>query len=295
MAKITHADRLSIRTQAERFLETHGFSTPPLPPDQALAARNLEVSQLSLDDLLVNANLAPQDHQKIQAMLNANTRSVLFKRGLPQQKKQWGSLHEVGHEFLPWQRELLYCCPLLLLPPNVQEQFEGEADLFAAESFFFGDKFHKQAFSGDLSLTTAIELATDVYQTSLHATFAHYVEESPQPHCLLVWKPKTSNGSCRPSEGLALHYYVKSKGFNGHVSPGQNADPDGIVNKLLNEPSLGVVRHELRFPGSSGQGLVAQAESFSNSYNVFTLISQPTRRSVQAVGFPSVKYDIASG
>ena len=25
MAKITHADRLSIRTQAERFLETHGF------------------------------------------------------------------------------------------------------------------------------------------------------------------------------------------------------------------------------------------------------------------------------
>ena len=136
-----------------------------------------------LDDLLVKANLAPQDHQKIQAMLNAKTRSVSFKKGLHQQQKQWGSLHEVGHEFLPWQRELLYACPLLLLPRGVQEQFEAEADIFAAESFFFGENFHKQAFSGELSLTTAIELATEVYQTSLHATFAHYVEETPEPRC----------------------------------------------------------------------------------------------------------------
>ena len=288
MARITHADRLAIRTEAERFLATYGFSAPPLPSDQALAARNLEVAQLSLDDLLVKVNLAPQDHQKIQAMLNAEERSVAFRRGLPQQKKQWGSLHEVGHEFLPWQRELLYCCPLLLLPPSVQDQFEAEADLFAAEAFFFGRQFHKQAFSGELSLGTAIELATDVYQTSLHATFAHYVEESPQPRCLLVWKPKGRNGTWRPSEKLALHYYVKSKGFNGHVDPGQDADPDGIIAKLLNSPSLGVVQHEMILVDRRGKDLVAQAESFSNSYNVFTLISQPTRRTMLSVAVPSV-------
>ena len=289
MARITYADRLSIRVQAERFLGAHGFSTPPLPPDQALAARNLKVAQLSLDDLLVKANLAPQDHQKIQAMLNAKTRSVLFRRGLHQQKKQWGSLHEVGHEFLPWQRELLYSCPLLLLPTSVQEQFEAEADLFAAESFFFGENFHKRAFSGDLSLSTAIELATEVYQTSLHATFAHYVEESPESRCLLIWKPKGQNGLCRPADSATLHYYVKSRGFNGHMDPGQEADPDGVVNDLLNEPDLGVVSHEMRFAGTSGQELVAQAESFSNSYNVFTLISPPVRRRVHSVALPRTK------
>ena len=286
MARITYADRLSIRAQAERFLSTHGFSSPPLPPDQALAARNLEVAQLSLDDLLVKANLAPQDHQKIQAMLNAETRSVSFRRGLHRQQKQWGSLHEVGHEFLPWQRELLYACPLLLLPRSVQEQFEAEADLFAAESFFFGENFHKEAFSGDVSLTTAIELATEVYQTSLHATFAHYVEETPEPRCLLIWKPKGLNGLSRTADSVTLHYYVKSRGFNGHVDPGQEADPDGVVNSLLNEPHIGVVSHEVRLAGNLGQELVAQAESFSNSYNVFTLISPPVRKSVQAVALP---------
>ena len=286
MARITDSDRFSIRSEAERFLATHGFSTPPLPPDQALAARNLEVAQLSLDDLLVKANLPPEDHQSIQAMLDAQERAVAFRRGLPSQKKNWGSLHEVAHEFLPWQRELLYCCPLLRLPANVQKQLEAEADVFAAEAFFFGKQFQEQAFGGDVGLTTAIELATSVYGTSLHSTFAHYVEESPVPRCLLVWKPKNGNGRLPASGDMALQYYVKSKGFHGHVGPGQIADPDGVVTKLFKNSTLGVIKHEMTFADGSVQNYVAQAESFSNSYTAFTLISQPTRKSVQQVTSP---------
>ena len=93
----------------------------------------------------------------------------------------------------------------------------------------------------------------------------------------------------RPADPVTLQYYLKSKGFNGHVEPGQEADPDGVVKKLLNEPHLGVVSHEMRFAESSGQELVAQAESFSNSYNVFTLISQPSRRSVHSVALPQAR------
>ena len=288
MARITDLDRLSIRREAERFLETHGFSAPPLPPEEALAARDLVVAQLSLDDLLVKANLPPDDCQGIQAMLNTEERSVTFRQGLPPKKRDWGSLHEVAHEFLPWQRDLLYCCPLLWLPPNVQKQLEAEADVFAAEAFFFGQQFHRQAFAGDLGLGTAIELAASVYGTSLHSTFAHYVEESPEPRCLLVWRPQDGHMSLRASECLKLHYYVKSKGFHGHVSPGQIADPDGALEQLRTNPSLGVTKHELAIADKASHEYVAQAESFSNSYNVFTLISQPTRRLVRSVASPNV-------
>ena len=287
MARIAYSGRLSIRSEAERFLATHGFSDPPLPPSQALEARNLEVAQLSLDDLLVKANLPPDGHQSIQAMLDPQARAVSFKRGLPKQKKNWGSLHEVAHEFLPWQRELLYCCPLLRLPINVQQQLEAEADVFAAEAFFFGQQFHKRAFAGDLGLTTAIELATRVYGTSLHSTFAHYAEESPQPHCLLVWKPKDENGE-RPCGELALQYYVKSRSFRGHVGPGQVADPDGVVARLFADSTQGVVNHEVILADGSGSDHLAHAESFSNSYTVFTLISKPTRRSVHPGASPEI-------
>ena len=265
-----------ICTQAECFLKEHGFSSPPLPPDQALAARKLEVTQLSLDDLLVKANLPPKEHKKIQAMLDVEERAVTFRAGLPMQQRNWGALHEIGHEFLPWQRELLCFCPLLWLPVNLQEQFEAEADIFAAEAFFFGDQFERYASQGDWSLATARDLAEKVYGTSLHATFHHYVERSAVPACLLVWRPATPKGDVWLPQSVSLHYYVPSKTFRGHIDPGQIADPEEVVSKLFNDPSIeGIVRHDMVFKTKSGDELVASAESFCNSYAVFTLISQP--------------------
>ena len=283
MASTLGSSGFPIRREAERFLETHGFLTPPLPSDQALAARKLAVAPLSLDDLLIRANLPPEESGKIQAMLDAKERTVAFKSGLPTRKRQWGALHEVAHEFIPWQRGVLYYCPLLLLPDHLQQQFEAEADRFAAEAFFFGKQFHKQAYAGDLSLNTAMELATEVYETSYHATFKHYVRESPIPRCLLVWQKVDENGTRESSKGFTFHYFVKSAGFHWRIDTDQIEDPDEAVTKVFIDSNQGVVKHRIVFRDESGQSWVAPAESFSNSYNVFTLISKPELRSVHSV------------
>ena len=272
-----------IRVEAERFLETYGFLTPPLPPKEALAARKLEVTPLSPDDLLIKANLLPEDSGKIQAMLDVNERTVAFKRGLPSTKKRWGALHEVAHEFIPWQREVLYCCPLLMLSEHVQQQFEAEADRFAAETFFFGKQFHRQAYTGDFSLQTALELATDVYKMSFHATFNHYVRESPIPRCLLVWQKVDENGAQGSGAGFKFHYFVKSNGFNWHIDQNRIEDPDKAVATVFSDPNQGVVNHHIVLQDRSGQSRIAQAESFSNSYNAFTLLSPPGSRSIHPV------------
>ena len=148
MGNTGESSRLSIRNEAERFLTTHGFSVPPLPSDQALAARKLAVSQLSLDDLLLKANLPPEDHMKIQAMLDANARTVAFQRDLPEKKKDWASLHEVAHEFIPWQRDLLYFCPLLSLPVSLQEELEAEAGRLRGRSVFLWQPFSQGSVFG---------------------------------------------------------------------------------------------------------------------------------------------------
>ena len=98
--------------------------------------------------------------------------------------------------------------------------------------------------------------------------------------------PAARNGFPPLGGELVLHYYVKSKDFHGHVDPGQVADPDEVATKMFTDSILGVIKHELILADGSGQRYVAQAESFSNSYNVFTLISQPTRKSVQQVASP---------
>ena len=273
----------AIRREAERFLETHGFLTPPLPSEEALAARKLEVSPLSLDDLLIRANLSPEESGKIQAMLDTNEGTVAFRGGLPAKKKQWGALHEVGHEFIPWHREFLYYCPLLMLPFPLQQEFEAEADQFAAEAFFFGRRFHRQAYAGKICLQTAVELATDVYETSLHATFTHYVRESPSPRCLLVWKRVDENGARGSCAGFKFHYFVKSKGFRCFIDQNRIEDPDEAVAKVFADPNQGVVNHHLVLGDQSGQFRAAPAESFSNLYNAFTLLSLPVSRSIHAV------------
>ncbi|MGA9049004.1 MAG: hypothetical protein WB588_08425 [Dehalococcoidia bacterium] len=277
MGKVSVDMRSDICSQAVKFLSEHGFEAPPLPPDQALQARKLEVTQLSLDDLLIKANLPPEHSKKIQAMLDTKERAVTFRNGLPVQQRNWGSLHEIGHEFLPWQSQLIYYCPLLMLPLNIQEQFEIEADVFASEAFFFGDRFVKYAAQGDWGLATAVDLADNVFETSLHATFRHYVENSEKACCLLVWQPKLKKDSLLilGADSMSLQHYIKSPTFKGHIDPGQIADSDDSVTKVFCDMPNKVVVHTMEFMTKSGDTLVAEAQSYSNSYNVFTLISQP--------------------
>jgi len=276
MAKVSKAMRSDICLQATKFLSEHGFEVPPLPPDQALQARKLEVTQFSLDDLLIKINLPPEHRNKIQAMLDTQERAVTFRNGLPVQQRNWGSLHEIGHEFLPWQSQLIYCCPLLMLPVSIQEQFEMEADIFAAETFFFGERFVKYMSQGDWGLATAVHLANNVFETSLHATFRHYVENSEKACCLLVWRPKPKDGALWTpgTDSMSLQHYIKSSAFKGHIKPGQIADSDDDITKVYCGTPNKIVRHQMQFKSDNGT-LISDAESYSNSYNVFTLISQP--------------------
>lgn len=279
MSRITAAMRSDVRAQAAKFLAEHGFSNPPLPPSEALEARKLQVTQFSLDDLLFKLNLPPEDHKKIQAMINTRERAVTFRSGLPIQQRNWGSIHEIAHEFLPWQRETIYYCPLLMLPANLQEEFEAEADVFAAEAFFFGEKFLQQVAKRDWGLAAAAELADDTFETSFHATFRHYVENSEKPCCLLVWRPSNQATDLWTPSSMSLHYYIPSPSFNGHIDPGQVADPEDVIAKVFNEPQPDkVVKHQMQFKAKTGEELVADAESFSNSYAVFTLINRPQPR-----------------
>jgi len=275
MARITDKMRQDVQTQAEQFLAENGFIKPPLSPEEALSARKLEVTQLSLDDFLVKANLRSEEQVKIQAVLDIEKRAITFKGGLPLPKRNWGSLHEIGHEYLPWHREVLYYCPLLWLPISIQKQMEAEADVFAAESLFFGSKFSKLVNDGEFGLATAKELADDVYNTSYHATFMRLAESSEIPCCLLVWRPIEKPETLSISNNLRLHYYTPSKNFRIHFPPNQDAD-DEVILGLYEDSSPGIIKHTLQLETKDGKKLVAQAESFSNSYNVFTLVTNPS-------------------
>lgn len=273
MANINPSVKRDIEKHAERFLAEHGFTNPPLHPGDALEARKLQVVQLSFEDFLEQVCPKDEERHSIQAVLDVGQKVVAFREGLPRQKISWGSLHEVGHDFLPWHRELLFFCSLLQLPIEVQEQLEAEADAFAAEAFFFGSNFRKTISQSDYGLEAPIYLAEEVYKTSYHATFMHYVRQSPDGHCLLVWKPGESDEGDSPQVKPVLSYYVRSPKFRQYF-PTKQITRSEEISAVLNNPNLGLVKHRMTFRAKSGATYTANAESFCNSYNVFTLIDQ---------------------
>lgn len=252
--------------------ERLGLSQPPIDPIQALGAYQLSMPVEPLEQILASAGLSQTQIAKVDAMVDLQEHSVFVKEGMHKSRKNWSYMHELAHHIIPWHRELLYRCSILRLPPALQEQFEREADEFAAEVFFFGEEFIKEAASLPFGLAAPIQLAETRYGVSLHAAFMRYVTQNPEQCCLLVSKPTPNKENGKFN--LELQYYSKSKKFPVHFPTHQIVSSNSGLGELFNKGNLSsVVEHEFGVNGSVKK--TYRANSFSNGYNVFTLIWNP--------------------
>lgn len=263
--------RGAIRKETEAFLARHKICQPPFPVDRALEAEQLRLAETSLEEALRRMGVDEREIGGIDAMLDVRDRSVALREDLHRHGKKWGCVHEVAHSVIPWHKDLLYYCPILLLPPRVQKQMELEADAFTSDCLFLGSRFLEEAKSHPFGVRPVIKLA-DEYQTSIHSALRRYVEENPDPCCLLVWRTPEDNGADEPV--LSLHYYVPSTSFPGRFLVGQLIDKNHVITKAylkLRDKGGLVVEHELGIEKGRGR-TVCSAETFFNLYAVFTLV-----------------------
>ena len=266
----------TIRSLAQDFLRELGICEPPLNADDCLALRELTIADQTLDELLQAEGRALLGIQgRLDAMLDLQERSVWLRSGLHPHKEKLGKIHEVGHDWLPWQSAVLHYCSILDLPVATQREWEREATTFAIECMFLGGLFSEEARECPFSLTTAIELA-ERYVVSYEAAIRQYVETSQQACCLLVSQPIWPGGSLLRIPNNATEYeirnYVSSRSFRGHIEPRQRFTSPEISRVFRSGVTTRIVEHELVVTSGS-KDIVYQAESFTNSYRVFTLIS----------------------
>ena len=101
-------------------------------------------------------------------------------------KKHFVALHELGHGILPWQNELsLALDNKSSLSPDVEEQFEQEANLFASYTIFQHDRFYKELEKLPLSIESGMALAK-IFGSSNHAALRNYVLKSKNRCGLIV-------------------------------------------------------------------------------------------------------------
>jgi hypothetical protein len=275
---------------ARDFLSELSISEPPLPVGRCLEARGLSIAEESLDDLLGGVSFRLPAERRPDAMLYVPERKIWLKDGLHVRHLEWVPIHELAHDVLPWQREMLRFVCIFELPQPTQKEWELEANLFTAECRFLGQRFRDEALSMPFNLSTPWRLA-DRYGASYESAFRHYVEGQPRSCCLLVSRPtRTVNGLYLSGRELyEIHYYVNSSTFHGSIRPKQqfsSSELDQLVNSGVADYFLD---HEVPVKSPSGLYKVYHAQSFTNTYKVFTLLSPTPLDPVQRMSpFPNL-------
>ena len=263
----------SVRSHASDFLRDLGIVEPPLREEDCLDLRRLQIAKESLDEFLRGAGRdVPLVQGKLDAMLDLQERSIWLRKGLHAHKAKLGKVHEVGHDVLPWQSAVLHYCSILDLPIAIQREWELEATAFALECLFLGGRFTAESQDMPFTLRTPLALA-DRYAVSYESAIRHYVEHTPHTCCLLVSEAVRSDGVFwmpHADTEYEIRYYVNSSSFSGSVRPRQRFNCAALSRAY---GSLSVVtEHDLEVIADD-RLLTYHAESFSNSYRVFTLLS----------------------
>ena len=262
----------------------------PTPVDDIVEASGL----VETDDLLSEAKLAqvPQELRKLLRGAFRKVRGALDRRErvlhvspeiqVPAQR-QFVRCHEVMHDALPWQRDLLVLADTAqTLAPDIELRFEREANQGGAELLFQLDFLARIARDYPTDITTPISLA-QMFGASIHATFRRWIEYHEHPVCGLVL-----GADPVATVPLTFQRYELIESSNWTQRFGRRRFPsriDALTHPFLNPlaaPFLGPVDTTWAIDDINGALTMVKIQSFCNTYRTFLLVWPPVKEGLIA-------------
>ena len=212
---------------------------------------------------------------KVIGLFDAVSRLVIIDRTILVVRQAFVRLHEVGHSFLPWHRDLYRLVETSepSIAPDVAELFDREANVFAKEVLFQNDGFSNEAADLEFGLETPVYLSKK-YGASIYASIWEFVAKNHRPCVVLVTSPPVV---C-PGVGFRaqLRQSIRSPSFAeqfGEPRWPRVFTPDDSIGGLLPVgPRQGSETITISLTDLNCDPFECIAESFSNSYSVFVLI-----------------------
>jgi hypothetical protein len=181
---------------------SRSFDVFPTPIDRIVAYSELKINE-DVDVSSIHEEYFSRASDALRRALT-KVRGVLDRRektiylDLSQIKPRLGfvKLHEVGHDVIPWQREIhdILDDDDDSLSPETRDEFEVEASFFASATLFQQDRFLAELDKFGLDIGTSMHLAKH-FGASIHATLRRYVECSKNNCALIVLENISKNGS----------------------------------------------------------------------------------------------------
>lgn len=250
----------------------------PTPVDDIVACADLIVSR----EVTLSQKSKELFHQfplrlrsavrKVVGLVDLREDVIYLNHQLLPQRRNFVTLHEVGHKVLPWQRQTyLYVDDDISLDLDISQQFEQEANQFAADVLFQMDRFAEDARSLPFTITSPITLARR-YGASAHAAIRRYVEQSEQACAVLTVRqqPKKHARECLPQVRGKVQSRLFTERF-GEVAWNRYISTSAAL--------LASILYPHRFPQGDlvmddvdGYRTQCNFEVFTNSYDTFVLV-----------------------
>src|SRR5438034_324108 len=273
----------SIRAEVKRMLEACDVYEPPTPLDRLLDYRRL-TRQEQLDAAPGPIRrLFRKLRTKVMGFLDLRSRVLGVDPALHPARKVFLGHHEVGHDVMPWHRDLFIVTSELDLAPTVRRAFEAEANRFAGHSIFQLEDMARAWKGRRLRVADLPSLAAR-YGASLTATARQYVMVQDSPCALLVGKP-VCNGDGR--RGIAFLYGIGTDGFVarfGGTGLGRALVPGHPICACVNLRNANPVDTVIQMTDLRGEQHELLAGTLFNSYNTPTLL-HPIRRKRLVLGW----------
>lgn len=187
---------------AERLLQKAGVANVlPTPVDELITSVgvvNVRDTESFKDKFLASLPTAARSvfdaaWDKIRGIADLREKAVYVPRVTSAPRIHFAKCHELGHQVIPWQKiNIAYRDDDNSLRSGfigeVEELFDFEANFFAAEIIFQGDRFTKRIRDYKPSFAAAFLLA-DEHGASRHATLRRYVEEHDETLGIIPYWP----------------------------------------------------------------------------------------------------------
>lgn len=231
-ATLDPAQEKQVRKYADLLLRKGGaYGRFPTPVSDLVGAAELEIArENALDKVFLGSlyrslpnslKLAPDRLKsalgKVMGLLDRRDRTVHIDKDLHPKKVVFLSIHEVGHDFLPWQRKTFDVLEDSdsELDPETRDKFEREANCFSSDVLFQLDTFAKEAADCAFGIRTPLALSKR-YGASFYATARRYVVTSRFPCALVVFnRVKDDQGTDR----LAFRRSAASSSYLARFGP----------------------------------------------------------------------------
>jgi hypothetical protein len=223
---------------------------------------------------------------KVVGLFHASTGLIFVDRSLNLVKQTFVKLHETAHGFLSWHRDIYAVVEdcKLSLAPEMAEQFEREANVFAAEVLFQLDGFITEARDYDFGISVPLKMGKK-YGASVYASMREYVRKNPYPCAVLILDPpELTKGygfqaSLRRVE--VSRSFVESCGM---IKWQERFTPDDAIGAMV--PIGGrKMSGKRQFSLTDTWGITHEciAEAFTQGYQVFVLLLLGQARSAKLI------------